>query len=124
MCCATAAPSFVAVLSSVRTSNTECVGMAWGGQLEKSAKSCIHISAKKLPCSFLFTAAHPVGSLLSLQQDDILMQREAWWHDNKWGMEVGSSACILNWWFVLATLGAPWMAWAAKRAPGMVGSAS
>lgn len=51
------------------------------------------------------------------------------WHCNKWGKEVGSSAftsapshreafaCILNWWFVLAVLGAPWMAWAAKQAP-------
>lgn len=28
----------------------------------------------------------------------------------------GAFACILNWWFVLAMLRAPWMAWAAKQA--------
>lgn len=36
-CWATAAPSFVAVLSSVRTINTECESMAWGRQLDESA---------------------------------------------------------------------------------------
>lgn len=103
--------------------------MAWGGQLEKSAVSLrcfIHISAKILPCSCLFSTAHPVGSpqtfcskMTFSCKEKLLMLQQMGNGSGELGVfrspESQGSFCMhfKLWQFVLVKLGAQWMARAA-----------
>lgn len=95
----------------VWTINTYLRGMAWAGQLQKSVVSlrcCIHVSAKFLPCSCLFSAAHPAVSPQAFYSRMTFSSKEKLltlqWGIAVWGIEV--CTLLKLGWFVLAVLAA------------------